>query len=82
VFSVPSYPRREFPAHGVALVSEFGEVKVVPAAAAVRKLVPHDEAAALDHVVHHDQALQRHGGALGGLEAVGEKVDGGGGSGA
>ena len=50
VFSVPSYPRRQFPGYGTAPVAEFGEVKVVPAAAAaapVRKLIPHDEAAAL-----------------------------------
>jgi len=48
VFSVPSYPRGQFPTHGTAPVAEFGEVKVVLAAAtaAVRKLVPHDEAAA------------------------------------
>lgn len=81
MFSVPSYPQREFPTHGAAFVSEFGEVKVVPAAA-VWKLVPHDEAATPDHVVHHDQAFQRHGGALGGLEAAGEEVYGVGGGGA
>lgn len=36
----------------------------------------------LDDVVDGDKALESHGGAVGGLEAVHEEVDGGGGGGA
>lgn len=84
MLSVPSYVGREFPRCWGCFVAEIGEVKVV-SATGVRvhgELVLEDEGAVLDDVVDGDEALECHGGVVGGLEAVHEEFDGGGGGGA
>lgn len=84
VLGIPSDPGRELPGDGRAVVSEIGEFKVVSAAGGGvdGELVLQDEGAVLDEVVEEEETFEGDGGAVGGVEAVHEEVDGGRGGGA
>lgn len=84
MLGVPSGPRRELPRGRARAVAEVGKFKVVSAAigGVHGELVLENEASVSDHAVDGDEALEGHGGVVGGVEAVHEGFDGGGGGGA